>query len=149
MPHGFRAKLLLCLSDWIPFQIPHSSTLSSDIQLSKTSGEAVRHLDRQTAGQACWGLFFFCCWRILSAWIRLECSGWASAAAWPGPLFSMETCPTLALWLAHTITRQTLCLTIQIIMALWQDESWMRVMAQRPFSYRFCPLERLNFASLQ
>ncbi len=118
MPHGYRGKLLWCLSDWIPIQNFPSSTLSIDIQLSKTGRPAARHSDRQTARQACWGLFFFCCWRMLSAWIRLGCSSWASAASQPSPLFSMETCPTLALWLAPTLTRHTFCPTIPIIMAL-------------------------------
>lgn len=34
-------------------------------------------------------------------------------------------------------------------MALRQDESRRRVVAERPFSYRFCPLEKLYSATLQ
>lgn len=132
-PHGYQDKLLLCLSDWIPFQKSVPLPLFSGIWLCKTGSPAPRHLDRQMAGQACWGLFFFSCWRMLSAWIRLACSNWASPVLRPGLLFSMETCSTLALWLAHTATRQTLCLTIQIIMGLWQDESRERVMAEGLF----------------
>lgn len=142
MPHGCRAQLPLCLSDWIPIQSSPSSTLSSDTQLSKTGRQTMRHLDRQAAGQAFWGLFFSCCWRLLSAGIRLACSSRASAASRVGLVFSMETCPTLAVWLALTITRQTLCLAIQIIMSLWQDDSRRKVMQKS----LFLPLQRLHSA---
>lgn len=113
----------------------------------KMGRQTARHLDRQTSRAGLPGPFSSSAsGKLLSAWIRLAYSSWASAASRARPLFTMETCPALALWLAHAITRQTLCLTIQIIMALQQDDSRRRVMQKGLFSYRFCPLEMLHSA---
>lgn len=125
-----------CLTEFL-FQTS-SSILSLDIQASK-DGKTNNKTFRQADSRA--GLpgpfFFFCWWRMLSAWIRLAYSSWASATSRASPLFTMETCPILALWLAHAIIRQSLCLTIRIIMALQQDDSRRRVMQKGLFPTDF------------
>lgn len=100
---------------------------------------SVRQEDKQQ--EPCGALLF----HLLKNAISLDQSSlfklsFSSLSVRSSPPFSMETCLTLTLWLAHTITRQTLCLTIQIIMAL--RKGWQRGKTDggTAFSYRLCPL---------
>lgn len=59
MPHGYWAKHLLCLSDWIPIENAPDSSLSLDIQPNKTGRQTAGYFNRQTVGQALCSPFSF------------------------------------------------------------------------------------------